>query len=114
MDWTVPGLHAKKSTFTGLEFTDGSIWMCGSEERVPTNKQVAYKIFSRQDGSTFRRSMAKPYSNKANREKWKATQYFKEYAERHQKEEESLTDEQVDQLLADFRISVQQNPERGE
>lgn len=77
MSWTVPGLHSKKSKFTGLEFTDGSVWMQGSEERCP-QKQIAYKIYLRPDGSTFKRSMAKPYSNEANKEKWKATQYFKE------------------------------------
>jgi len=77
MNWTVPGWHAKKSTLIGFEFTDGSIWMKGSGERVP-QKKIAYKIFSREDGSTFKRSMAKAYSNEANKEKWKATQYFKE------------------------------------
>ena len=77
MSWTVPGWHAKKSKFVGLEFTDGSIWMNGSGESIP-QKQIAYKIFTRQDGSTFKRSLAKPYSNEANKEKWKATQYFKE------------------------------------
>jgi len=77
MSWTVPGWSAKKSKFIGFEFTDGSTWMIGSGESVP-KKQIAYKIFSREDGSTFKRSMAKPYSNEANKEKWKATQYFKE------------------------------------
>ncbi len=81
MSWTVPGSHAKKSTFTGVEFTDGSIWMIGSGESPP-KKQIAYNIYTRPDGSTFKRSIAKPYSNEANRENWKATQYFKEYTER--------------------------------
>jgi hypothetical protein len=89
MNWTVPGWHAKKSTLIGFEFTDGSIWMKGSGEIVPKT-HIAYKIFSREDGSTFKRSLAKPYSNEANREKWKATQFFKEEAERHSEAESVL------------------------
>lgn len=77
MSWTIPGWHAKKSEWIGFEFTDGSVWMKESGESIP-KKQVAYKIFRKEDGSTFKRSLAKPYSNEANREKWKATQYFKE------------------------------------
>lgn len=76
------GWHAKKSKLTGLEFTDGSVWMIGSTLPAP-KKQIAYKIFTRPDGSTFKRSMATPYSNEANKEKWKATQFFKEYTERN-------------------------------
>ncbi len=82
MSWTVPGLHAKKSKFIGVEFTDGSVWMLGSGEESP-KKQVAYKIYSRPDGSTFKRSLSKPYSNEANKEKWKATQLFKEVEKGH-------------------------------
>ncbi len=77
MSWIVPGSHAKMSEWIGFEFTDGSVWMKGSEESIP-KKQVAYKIFRRKDGSTFKRSLATPYSNEANKEKWKATQLFKE------------------------------------
>ena len=85
MSWTAPGWSAEESKLIGFEFIDGSIWMMGSGESVPP-KKVVYKIFSREDGSTFKRSMAKPYSNEANKEKWKATQYFKESEQKRSNE----------------------------
>jgi len=81
MRLTVAGGHAKKSKWIGFEYTDGSVWIVGSAES-PLKKQIAYKIFRREDGSTFKRSLATPYSNEANKEKWKATQRFNEYAEK--------------------------------
>src|SRR6476646_6257776 len=81
MSFTTPGSHGKGSELIGFEFTDGSVWMQRSKEKCP-QKQIAYKIFAKPDGSTFKRSIAKPYSNEANREKWKATQCFKEGEEK--------------------------------
>jgi len=82
MRLTTAGGHAKPSKWIGFEYTDGSVWIVGSGESSP-KKPIAYKIFRREDGSTFKRSLATPYSNEANKEKWKATQLFKKSEERN-------------------------------